>query len=76
MAKGGTEEMKLYWPVAEYEAEYMDSFGNRLWTYDGSLSMKKAEEVILAWKKSGYNITKAFVDITDGDRTERIEVKI
>lgn len=67
--------MKEYWPMAEYETEYKDVFGNKLWTYDGCLSMEKAEEAISVWKES-FNITNAWIDVTEGDRTEMVEIKV
>ena len=69
--------MKLYWAMAEYEAKEKDVFGNKIWTYDGSTSREKAEEVFSAWKANGYNLTKAWIDVTEGtEKIERIEINL
>lgn len=68
--------MKEYWPMAEYEADYKDAFGNKLWTYDSCLSREKAEEAISTWEANGYHITKAWIDVTEDGRTERVEIKL
>lgn len=69
--------MKEYWPMAEYDADYKDAFGNKLWTYEGSMSREKAENVFSLWKNHGYCLTKAWIDVTeDGEKVEKIEIKL
>ena len=57
--------MKLYWPMAEVKDQSV--FGNKLWTYEGTADRATAEKTFFYWALSGYRITKAWIEVRDGD---------